>query len=87
MAGRRLLPHVTKVHVVRDFVVRVEFDDGFVREIDLEPQLRGPVFAPLRDPALFRQVTVDPVSRTIAWPNGADLAPEFLRWGPDPANH
>jgi hypothetical protein len=36
------------------------------------------VFAPLRDPLVFAQVAVDPETRTIVWPNGADFAPEFL---------
>ena len=50
-------------------------DDG---EIDLEPELWGEVFEPLRDPAVFRQFTIDPGFHTLVWPNGADLAPEFL---------
>jgi Protein of unknown function (DUF2442) len=33
---------------------------------------------PLRDPAVFRQVRVDPDLRTIVWPNGFDLDPEVL---------
>lgn len=79
VAGPRRLPNVTSVEVVGDFVVRVGFDDGFVRDVDLGPELVGPVFEPLRDPAVFRQVKVDPELGTIVWPNGADLAPEFLR--------
>lgn len=77
--GPRPLPRVTSVQVLQDFVIRVGFDDGFVREVDLEPELHGSVFEPLRDPAVFRQVKVDHEIGTIVWPNGADLAPEFLR--------
>ena len=77
--GPRPLPHVVSARVLHDYVVRVEFDDGYVRAIDLEPVLRGEVFEPLRDKKLFDQMTVDPVLRTIVWPNGVDIAPEFLR--------
>jgi hypothetical protein len=33
---------------------------------------------PLRDPAVFRQVRVDPELRMIVWPNGSDLDPDVL---------
>lgn len=70
---------VTSVEPVRDFVLRLGFSDGTVRELDLEPVLWGPVFEPLReDPELFRQVTVDDELGTIVWPNGADLDPDVL---------
>jgi hypothetical protein len=35
--------------------------------------------APLRDVDRFADVRLDPEIGTIAWPNGADFAPEFLR--------
>lgn len=47
--------------------------------MDLGPELDGPVFEPLRDPSAFAEVAIDPELHTIAWPNGADFAPEFLR--------
>ena len=84
--GPRSLPHVVRVEVVRHFTLRLEFDDGFVGDIDLEAYLEGPVFGALRDPALFGQVKVDPEMRTLVWPNGADLAPEFLREQTRPAD-
>ena len=69
---------VVGVLVHPPYTLDVTFDDGTVRRIDLEPELDGEVFEPLRDPALFAQVTVDDEAGTVVWPNGADLAPEFL---------
>lgn len=71
--------HVVSVRHVRDHVLWLRFDDGSEGEVDLRAELEGPVFAPLRDPTVFRQVTIDPELRTVTWPNGADFAPEFLR--------
>ena len=72
------LERVVGVIVRPPYTVGVTFDDGVVRRIDLEPELDGEVFIPLRDPAVFAQVTVDEEAGTVVWPNGADLAPEFL---------
>jgi len=64
---------------VSGYKIWVSFDDGTSGEVDLEGELRGPVFAPLKDHSVFSRVTVDPELETIVWPNGADLAPEFLK--------
>lgn len=71
---------ITDVEVVRDFVVRLTFNDGVVGKVDLESIVsRGPVFEPHRsDPEFFRSVYVDKVSRTITWPNETDLDPDVL---------
>src|SRR5271157_36041 len=71
--------HIVEARYVAGYVVWLRFRDGTSGEIDLAPALRGPVFEPLRDPAVFRQFQVHPEFHTLAWPNGADLAPEFLR--------
>jgi hypothetical protein len=62
---------------VRDFIVWLKFEDGSEGEVDLASELWGPVFEPLKDPEYFRKLSVAEYG-TIAWPNGADLAPEFL---------
>lgn len=70
---------IASVEPLDDFVVRLTFTDGIVREVDLAPFLWGPVFEPLReDRELFRQVRVDPELGTIVWPNEADLDPDVL---------
>ena len=74
---------VVSVRYVGAYTLRVEFDDGMERTIDLEPMLEGELFGPLRDPALFAAVAVDPEVHTVAWPNGADLDPAILHDWPD----
>jgi hypothetical protein len=70
--------HVDAVAHLRGYELRIEFSNGEVRDVDLAGELYGEVFEPLRDPAYFRRVRVNPDTRTIEWPNGADFAPEFL---------
>lgn len=70
--------NVEEVRYVGGHTVWVRFRDGTEGELDLGPELSGPVFQPLLDPEYFKQVRVDPEFHTLVWPNGADLAPEFL---------
>ncbi|HEV2423696.1 MAG TPA: DUF2442 domain-containing protein [Terriglobia bacterium] len=69
---------VVEASLVSGYTLRIKFRDGTEGEIDLEPELYGPVFEPLHDPEQFKLFRVHPELHTIAWPNGADLAPEFL---------
>jgi hypothetical protein len=73
------LVHVTGVRYLGDYRLWLQFSDGAEGEIDLEGELWGEVFEPLKDPAFFAQARLD--LDTVTWPNGADLAPEFLRAG------
>ncbi|MGA7616855.1 MAG: DUF2442 domain-containing protein [Thermoanaerobaculia bacterium] len=68
---------VTDANYVKDYVIHLRFADGSEGDVDLSAELWGEVFEPLKDPALFRSFTVAEYG-TIAWPNGADFAPEFL---------
>ena len=79
------LVRVKKARHVRDYVIEFTFTDGSVREIDLDRYLWGPVFEPVRNPDYFRRFKVDRVSRTITWPNGADIDPDVLYLGLTPA--
>jgi len=37
------------------------------------------MFEPLKNIDAFSKVAVDPKLETVVWPNGADLAPEYLK--------
>ncbi len=72
---------VVEMKVVGPYILDLTFSDGTKRVIDLEAELYGEVFEPLRDPARFAEARVDPELGTVVWPNGADFAPEFLYSG------
>lgn len=70
--------HVKEAKYIRDYVIWLRFNDGAEGEVDLEQELEGEVFGPLKDKRLFRKFRVDPELETVVWQNGADFAPEFL---------
>jgi hypothetical protein len=69
---------VTEVKPLGGFRLRISFDDQTTREIDLEPVLEGEIYGPLRSPAMFAAVSIDPEVHTLVWPNGADFDPAIL---------
>lgn len=78
------LVRVRSVEPLQGYKVRVAFENGTRREIDLEPFLRGPIFEPIRNsPVLFRAMKIQ--GGTIAWDNGADIDPDVLYYDLKPA--
>jgi hypothetical protein len=69
---------VTGVEVLGGYKLRIAFEDGLQREIDLGEILEGELYGPLRERSLFEKVAVDPEVQTIVWPNGADFDPATL---------
>jgi hypothetical protein len=73
-----MILHIKELKYIGDYRVEVIFNDGRKGVADLADALRGPVFESLRDMTRFSQLKLDTQLETIIWPNGADLAPEYL---------
>ena len=73
-----MIVHIVEATVCGRSLLRLVFNNGTRKTVDVAPLLSGPIFEPLRDPAFFAQVVLDPVCRTVVWPNGGDFAPEAL---------
>ena len=70
------LPQVVHAEYRAAHRIAVTFNDGVRGTIDFEPWLTGPVFEPLLDTEYFQRFFIE--GGTVAWPNGADIAPETL---------
>lgn len=73
-----LTPMITAVAVRRYGVLRLTFADGLVGEVDVLARMKGPVFETARTRDGFAEASLDEESGTVAWPGGADLAPDTL---------
>jgi hypothetical protein len=74
-----MLTKVTHLEKLGDFRLRVRFTDGSegVHDFAALVQEPGPMLELLRDPAYFARVFLEFGAPT--WPNGFDIAPEWLR--------
>jgi hypothetical protein len=73
-----MILHIKEAKYLYDYVIWLRFNDGAIGEVDLEDELYGEVFEPLKEIEKFKSFRVDPELETIVWDNGADMAPEFL---------
>ena len=73
-----MLPRLLSATYKGDYRIWLTFADGVEGEVNLDGELWGEIFEPLRDKAVFAVFTLDSELETIVWPNGADFAPEFL---------
>lgn len=67
---------ITEAIYEGDFKISLKFNDGVSGLVDLKDKVHGSIFEPLQDKEYFRNFQLN--TWTIEWPNGADLAPEFL---------
>jgi hypothetical protein len=70
--------YVSDVAYDSDYRLRITFEDGSIRLVDLKNHLDGKVFEPLKDLRHFRTAHLNQDLDTVVWDNGADMSPDFL---------
>lgn len=71
-----LLIKIIDAKYLEGYKIEFRFNDGKTKVVDLEDQLWGEMFKPLKNKAYFKRFKLNPF--TIEWENGAGFAPEFL---------
>lgn len=70
---------VVEVRALPDRQLWLRFQDGASGEVDVRKLVTfDGVFAPLADEHFFRSVRVNEETRTVHWPNDADLDSDVL---------
>jgi len=74
-----MLTKVTRLEKLGGFRLRVRFNDGRegVHDFASVVEEPGPMLEPLRDETYFARMFLE--FGALTWPNGFDIAPEWLR--------
>ena len=76
ISSKEELLQVKNAKHLHDYYIELVFNTGEKKIINLENQLYGRIFKPLKNKEFFKKFFIS--SNTIEWENGADFAPEFL---------
>ena len=67
---------VSQAEYLDNYRIKLTFNNGEIKTVDLQNELNGVVYAPLRQLDYFQKFQLK--YNTIEWENGADYAPEYL---------
>ena len=73
-----MILRIIEAKVCGPYMLQLAFNDGTHKTVNVLPLLSGTVFQPLHDPGYFARAELDRTAGIVAWPNGADFAPEAL---------
>ena len=71
-----------RADVVRDNYLKIRFDNGEVRYMDVATFMKGSWYSELADSVYFNRVQND--GFTVVWPDGQDLCPDDVYYPSTP---
>lgn len=69
---------IVSYSIVEDYIVKLKFQDGFESEVDLKNLLGKGFTKELLKKEKFNEIYIED-GGGLAWPNGFDICPNFLR--------
>ena len=81
---RELSPDAVSVSVLENYILRVRFVNGELRDFDAKPLLNRKCYAELNNEIIFQTARAE--YGTIVWANGCDLDPDWLYEDSVPVN-
>ena len=72
-------PRILSATAVDDYTLVVEFDNRQKKQFDITPLLKRTIFTPLKNPALFKAVKVEPGGYAVTWSSSIDIS-EYELW-------
>lgn len=81
-----MIPRILEAGLNGPDSFRLTFNDQRSKTANVLPLLDGPILEPLRDPAHFATVVLDPTCGTVVWPKGRTSLPRLFRLSGPSAN-
>jgi len=72
------------VKPLEKYCLLITFDNNEKRIFNVTPYLNDSFFTPLRNPAIFQSVRINPL--TVEWAGGIDICPDELYYNSEPYN-
>lgn len=72
-------PKIQTAKAIDNRILVIRFTNGQQKKYDITPLLEREMFAPLKNPALFKAVQVEQGGYAIAWNNNIDIS-EYELW-------
>jgi hypothetical protein len=69
---------VVSVKPLENYLLEIEFADGLRKVVNIRPFIGEGISAVIKNESYFQQVMLED-GGGIAWPNGYDFCPNFLR--------
>ena len=76
MENKYMTPKIVQAEYAGEYRIKLKFEDGAEGIVDLNSELYGEVFEPLKSIDYFKTFRIQ--GSSLSWDNGADFAPEFL---------
>jgi hypothetical protein len=73
-----MLKRISDVQPLDNYCLLLTFNDEEKRVYDMAGWLDKPYFQPLKEISFFRNVWVNPITRTVEWEGERDLCPDML---------
>lgn len=71
------ISHITNAEIIKDYLMKITFDDGESKTVDMKKFIRDGVSSELKDMNYFRRFKVE--HGYITWENGFDFCPVYLK--------
>lgn len=72
-----MLLEIERAEYIKDYTLKLYFNNGEIRIADLSASLNGQIFEPLKDLAFFKKFEIK--FNTIEWDSGSDDNLRYLR--------
>lgn len=71
-------PRITTFKILSDTLIAINFDNGITKHFDFAHKMTQPLYAPLKNKALFQACRIEPGGVALSWTDDIDISEHEL---------